>query len=92
MTNKHELYEIVLKRRKAKRGWQRLKNEFPAQIETCEEYLKTTPEKRIPGKVKMLRGRLLGLLQYDLTDSHRIRYWVSKNPNRVYILYAGPHP
>lgn len=85
-------YEIVLEKRNARKGWQRLKIEFPAQMTRCEEFLKTTPEMRIAGKVKVLRGRLQGLLQYDLTESHRIRYWVQKNPNKVFIEYSGSHP
>jgi len=47
---------------------------------------------RIPGKIKKLRGKLRGLLQYSVNYSDRVQYWVDKEEGIVWVEYAGPHP
>jgi hypothetical protein len=46
----------------------------------------------VPGKVKKLKGKLKGLLQYDVNYSDRVWYWVDRENNVVWVEYAGPHP
>jgi len=84
-------YEVRL-RRKARKGWDDICARDPQGANETLQFLRATPERRVPGKVKKLRGKLEGLLQYDVNYSDRIRYWVDKESNTVWVEYAGHHP
>lgn len=84
-------YEIVL-RRSAKKGWRDICARDPNAAAETLHFLQNTPEMRIPGKVKKLRGKLRGLLQYDVNYSDRVQYWVDRERGIVWVEYAGPHP
>jgi len=84
-------YEVVL-RRSAKKGWQDICTRDPNGAAETLHFLRNTPELRIPGKVKKLRGKLRGLLQYNVNYSDRVQYWVDKERGIVWVEYAGPHP
>jgi len=50
---------------------------LPAHIRTAaqdyiEQVLPVRPLARIPGKTKQLKGRLAGILQYDLPSGYRL--------------------
>jgi mRNA-degrading endonuclease RelE of RelBE toxin-antitoxin system len=55
-------------------------------------HLKTKPLERIPGKVKELRGRYKGIMQFDIDDNYRLLYRVDRESRTVLILYIGTHP
>ncbi len=82
----------VMLRKRAVKGWQDLTARNPQGVAEILRFLQTTPELRVPGKVKKLKGKLKGLLQYDVTFSDRIQYWVDKGQSVVWIEYAGSHP
>ena len=81
--------------KKARRGLSALVGNRKSDAESfLNDVLPFTPEARIPGKTKKLRGAFLAknVLQYDLPDGYRIQYWVMDNPPTVYVDYIGPHP
>ena len=84
-------YEVVL-RHSAKKGWRDICALDPNGAAETLHFLQNTPEMRIPGKVKKLRGKLRGLLQYNVNYSDRVQYWVDKERGTVWVEYAGPHP
>ena len=84
-------YEVRL-RKKARKGWQAICTRDPRGAAEMLQFLQRTPERRIPGKTKKLRGKLKGLLQYDVNYSDRVQYWVDKENNIVWVEYAGAHP
>lgn len=55
-------------------------------------HLRQRPLERIPGKVKELRGRYKGVMQFDIDDNYRLLYRVDKDSRIVSILYIGTHP
>jgi hypothetical protein len=59
-------YQVRL-RIKCKKGWQDVCARDPQGAAAALEFLHTTPERRVPGKVKKLKGKLAGLLQYDVS-------------------------
>jgi len=71
-----------------------LEKEIPEAIERTEGFLKKTPEDRLKsgGKLKKLKGRLKGILQYDITDEARIWYTIDRKQRMVCIKYVGHHP
>jgi len=83
-------YEVRL-RKKVRKGWRDVCTRDPQGAAEALRFLRTTPERRVPGKVKKLRGKLKGLLQYDVNYSDRIQYWVDKENNIVWVEYAGSH-
>jgi len=84
-------YEVVL-RRSAKKGWQDICRRDPTGAADAYQHLRTTPALHAPGKVKKLRGKWAGLLQYRVNRSDRLQYWVDEDAGVVYVEYAGPHP
>ncbi|MBU0567828.1 hypothetical protein KJ693_05065 [bacterium] len=82
----------VVRRKAVKKGWLDICARDPKGAAEVLQFLETTPELRVPGKVKKLRGRLKGLLQYDVNYKDRVQYWVNKSEGKVMIEYAGPHP
>ena len=87
-------YTICLEKKSAWYGWHQLKEQCPAAMERCQEFLANSPTATIKsrGKAKRLKGKLKWLIQYDITDGDRIRYWVDKEKREVKVEYAGPHP
>ena len=71
-----------------------IQNNWGSQAGAAEtlHFLRNTPELRIPGKGKKLKGKLRGLLQYNVNYSDRVQYWVDKERGIVWVEYAGPHP
>ena len=84
-------HEVRLRKR-ARKGWQDICVRDPQGAAEALRFLRTTPERRVPGKVKKLKGKLKGLLQYDVNYSDRVWYWVDRGRNVVWVEYAGPHP
>jgi len=78
---------------KAEAGLRRLHSTTRSKVQDIlDNFLSNTPLLRVPGKVKKLKGEYTGILQYDVTDSVRIRYFVDEKENIVYVDYIGPHP
>lgn len=63
-----------------------------AARECIEQVLPSRPLARIPGKTKQLKGRLAGILQYDLPSGYRLWYRVDQATRTVDVIYIGPHP
>lgn len=84
-------YEVRL-RKSAQKGWREICVRDPQGAVETLRFLQSTPEQRVPGKVKKLKGRLRGLLQYDVNYSDRVQYWVDKESGVVWVEYAGAHP
>lgn len=84
-------YEVRL-RKKVRKDWRDVCIRDPQGAAEALRFLRNTPEQRVPGKVKKLRSKLKGLLQYDVNYSDRIQYWVDKENNIVWVEWAGPHP
>jgi mRNA-degrading endonuclease RelE of RelBE toxin-antitoxin system len=55
-------------------------------------HLASRPLERIPGKVKELRGRYKGVMQFDIDANYRLLYRVENESRTVFILYIGTHP
>ena len=85
-------YQVILHRDAAK-----ALPTLPAHIrdavrECVEQVLQSKPLERIPQKTKKLKGRLAGLIQYDLPSGYRLWYRVDQSTQMVYVDYIGPHP
>jgi mRNA-degrading endonuclease RelE of RelBE toxin-antitoxin system len=87
------IYEIQFSR-KAEKGWRMLEENVSEATEKCRQFLMFTPLDRIAsgGKIKKMKGKFSKFLQYDVTDSARVQYWVDQTKHIVYVKYAGPHP
>jgi Txe/YoeB family toxin of Txe-Axe toxin-antitoxin module len=87
-------YKILFKSRSIEKAWQQYEEKYPDAMAECIEFLETTPLDRLQsrGKLKKLKGRLSGILQYDLSYSERIWYKVDTGDNTVNIEYIGSHP
>ncbi len=74
--------------------WRRFESEIPEAMERCRQFLLNNPEDRLKsgGKLKKLKGKLAGILQYDITDEARVWYVVDKTSRIVRIRYLGHHP
>ena len=78
---------------KAEAGLRRLHSTTRAKVQDIlDNFLPNTPLLRVPGKVKKLKGEYAGILQYNVTYSVRVRYFVGEKENIVYVDYIGPHP
>ena len=87
-------YKITLNNKAALKGWKTLEENSPEALAKCRHFLVYTPLDIFStgGKVKRLKGGWKGLMQYDVTDSARVHYWVDRRNHVVYVEYAGPHP
>ncbi len=74
--------------------WRRFESEIPEAMERCRQFLLNNPEDRLKsgGKLKKLKGKSAGTLQYDITDEARVWYVVDKPNHIVRIRYVGHHP
>jgi len=64
-------------------------------MEELEVFLENNPadRRKALGKLKKLKGRFQGILQYDITqDDARVWYRIDKRNHNVIIKYAGHHP
>ena len=88
-----ETYEIRASRSVAK-DWRKLEENFPDAMEKCKKFLRESPLDRAKsgGKLKKLRGKQQGFLQYDIDDSNRVWYEVDNKEHIVGVKYIGPHP
>jgi len=86
-------YDIKASRSVAK-DWQKWEEALPDALKVCKLYLQKSPSDRLRsgGKLKKLKGKQQGILQYDLDDDHRVLYEVDKRNKVVTIKYIGPHP
>jgi mRNA-degrading endonuclease RelE of RelBE toxin-antitoxin system len=88
-------YNIVFQSNSVEKEWIALEKKFLDKVVECKEFLKNNPEDRnqAVGKLKKLKGKYKGILQYDITkDDARVWYLVDRKRNRVIIKYAGHHP
>ena len=88
-------YNIVLKNSTIQNQWLNLEAEFPDKMADLKQFLRSTPADRrpVPGKLKKLKGKYKGILQYDVTQNDaRVWYRIDRKEKRVIILYAGHHP
>ncbi len=85
-------YKVLLRNKTAQKGWQEICQRDAQGAAQAWQFLTATPETRLPGKVKRLKGKWAGLLQYDVNYSDRLQYWVDQETHTVWVEYAGPHP
>ena len=76
------------------RDWYKVEEDLPDAMERCKKFLQTSPSDRLKsgGRLKKLKGKQNGILQYDIDDSHRVWYVVDKKERIVEIKYIGTHP
>jgi mRNA-degrading endonuclease RelE of RelBE toxin-antitoxin system len=87
-------YEIRCSKSMVK-SWSKLEDSLPAStMEECRKFLQEYPLDRLKsgGKLKKLKGKLKGILQYDIDDNNRVHYEVDNTEFVVYIKYIGSHP
>ena len=85
-------YQVIL-HRDAARALPTLPVHIRDAVRECvEQVLQSKPLERIPHKTKKLKGRLAGLIQYDLPSGYRLWYRVDQSTQIVYMDYIGPHP
>jgi mRNA-degrading endonuclease RelE of RelBE toxin-antitoxin system len=86
-------FQIKFRNNAVEKDWFSLKEDIPDKLEQCKIFLQETPQDRLKsgGKLKKLKGRLKGILQYDITDSTRVRYRVNSSEHIIYIEYIGYH-
>jgi len=87
-------YQVKLRNNALNRKWHSLCAELPEQMERLTKYLEESPQDRLRsnGKLKKLKGKLKGILQYDITDRYRVHYRVDVAKRIVYVEYIGQHP
>lgn len=87
-------YQIKLKNNTQLKSWHTLEENIPEAMNDCKSFLEESPLDRpkSQGKLKKLKGKLNGFLQYDITNSARVQYTVDNTAHIVYIDYIGNHP
>lgn len=87
-------YQIKFKNSSVEKIWYLLEENIPEAMGKCTVFLENSPLSRLKsqGKLKKLKGKLKGILQYDVTYSARVRYKVDTEEKIVYIEYIGNHP
>jgi mRNA-degrading endonuclease RelE of RelBE toxin-antitoxin system len=87
-------YQIKFKNSSVETSWYSMESTHSEQMKRCKQYLQENPEDRLKsgGKLKKLKGKWQGILQYDITRRVRIHYFVDAKECIVYIEYIGPHP
>jgi mRNA-degrading endonuclease RelE of RelBE toxin-antitoxin system len=88
------VYRIRIKNSSVEKGWYALEENYPEAMGRCKTFLQNSPLDRLKsgGKLKKLKGKLSGILQYDITDSLRVRYTVDNRERIVFVEYIGEHP
>lgn len=88
-----ETYEIKCTTSVAKE-WRKLQDKLPDAMERCKKFLQGSPLNRLEsgGRLKKLKGKQQGVLQYDINDSYRVWYEVDNKKHLVEIKYIGNHP
>ena len=94
MTDKPVRYTVYLEKNSVVKGWRSLDEQYPEALKRCRAFLENSPADTVKsaGKAKRLKGDLKWLYQFDVTDSHRVRYWVDEDSRAVKVEYAGAHP
>ena len=95
MSKSKTKYKIILESSGIQKDWSALKDEFPERMEELNSFLKNNPadRRKALGRLKKLKGRFQGILQYDVTqDDARVWYKVDKREHHVIIKRAGHHP
>jgi mRNA-degrading endonuclease RelE of RelBE toxin-antitoxin system len=79
--------------------WRRFERTAPDHVvraaqQVLSGFLSEHPEDReaAAGRLKKLRGRQAGLLQYDLPAFYRLIYRVDRERQLVIVEYIGSHP
>jgi mRNA-degrading endonuclease RelE of RelBE toxin-antitoxin system len=79
--------------------WRRFERTAPNNVvqvarQVLSEFLSEHPEDReaAAGRLKKLKGRQAGLLQYDLPSFYRLIYRVDRERQVVTVEYIGAHP
>ena len=87
-------FQVKLRNNTVNGKWRSLCVELPEPMERLTKYLEENPQDRLRsnGKLKKLKGKLQGILQYDLTDRYRVHYRVDTIERIVYVEYIGQHP
>ena len=95
MSKSKTKYEIVFQSNRIEKDWLALEAEFPERMNQCKSFLSSSPTDRrqATDKLKKLKGKFKGILQYDVTkDDARVWYRVDRKEKLVRIIYAGHHP
>ncbi|MDP2918772.1 MAG: hypothetical protein Q8O43_00935 [Dehalococcoidia bacterium] len=89
-----ERFVIKLRNKRVKKNWELSEREIPEAMASCKKFLLVSPEDRLKsgGKLKKLKGRFHGFLQYDITGEARVWYRVDNQERVVYVEYIGHHP
>lgn len=87
-------YQIKFKNSSVEDAWYSLVNDIPEPMERCKQFLQENPADRLKsgGKSKKLKGKLEGILQYDITHKTRSHYKVGSREHIIYVEYVGYHP
>jgi mRNA-degrading endonuclease RelE of RelBE toxin-antitoxin system len=87
-------YQICFCNHGIEKAWASLEEQMQDKIDDLKRFLQENPKDRLKsaGKLKKMKGRLKGVLQYDITVSHRVRYEVDSSEKVVLIRYIGSHP
>lgn len=87
------MFEVRSSKSVAK-DWREMEEKLPDAMRQCKKFLQESPLDRLVsgGKLKKLKGKLKGFLQYDIDNSHRVWYVVKNEEHVVEIKYIGPHP
>ena len=80
-------YSIMVKNGQMEKKWYTLVENYPEAMKRCKTFLQNSPMDRLQsgGKLKKLKGKLSGILQYDITDSLRVRYMVDNRKHVVQV-------
>ncbi len=88
-----EMYEIKCSCSVSK-DWYKLQDNLPDAMDQCRKFLQESPSNRLKsgGRLKKLKGKQQGILQYDIDNDHRVWYEVDNKKHIVEVKYIGPHP
>jgi len=87
-------YQVCFRNHNVERAWHSLEEQLPDKMAELKRFLQENPKDRLKaaGKLKKMKGRLKGFLQYGITDSNRVWYEVDSDEKAVYVRYIGAHP
>ena len=88
-----EPYEIKCSNSVAK-DWYKLQDDLPDAMERFKKFLQESPLNRLEsgGRLKKLKCKQKGVLQYDIDYGHRVWYKVDIKEHIVEVKYIGSHP
>lgn len=86
-------WKVVAKNSRVNRDWRKLIERHPENTRKCYAFLRSTPLKRLPGRIFPLKGKAYkGAWEYELTKGDRIFYVPDLAIQKVTVYYAGKHP